>query len=354
MTGMPRKVLVLDGIGGVPLARDLCDAFSTLGVATAYLDCLAQKRRPLHGIRAAYDKALNRQSDRDGFSLLPKLVERDLEALLERESPSHILVVGFAYKFYDPAALRRLADKAGAALLLYDTDSCNLYSRRREFIYFVENELPVYDLIFSFSKATTRLFRESRKLNAVFLPFGAKPLKAMARAEKTLDVLFVGTCDLRRIFLIEGIRDRVTIYGNRWQRNFPLMSDTLRSHITDNTVWGEELYRLQGESKILLNITRSDFFGAETGVNLRIFEALAAGCFLLTDHCDELAELFSVGKEIETYRSSVELAAKVAHYLNNPEARLAIAHNGHAAFLAGHTWEARIRQLLLPALDPRQ
>jgi spore maturation protein CgeB len=68
----------------------------------------------------------------------------------------------------------------------------------------------------------------------------------------------------------------------------------------------------------VLNITRSDFFGAETGVNLRIFEALAAGCFLLTDHCEELAELFAVGKEIETYRSSAELGRKRQdYYLNN-------------------------------------
>ena len=351
MTGKPEKILVLDGIGGVPLARDLCDAFATQGIETAYLDCLAQKRRPLHGVRAAYAKALNRQSDRDGFSLLPKLVEKDLEALLVRETPSHILVAGFAYKFYDPASLRRLADKYGAALLLYDTDSCNLYSRRREFIYFVENELPVYDLVFSCSKVTTRFFRESRKLNAVYLPFGAKPLNVPAPDEKTLDVLFVGTCDLRRIFMIEGIRDRVTIYGNRWQRNFPLISDALRGRITDRTVWGEELYRLLGNTKILLNITRSDFFGAETGVNLRIFEALAGGSFLLTDHCDEIAELFKVGEEIETYRSSGELVEKVAYYLSHEEQRRAIAEKGHAAFLQKHTWQARIKQQLLPLLQ---
>ena len=82
MKGKPGKVLILDGIGGVPLGRDLCAAFSQLGVETAYLDCLVQKRRPLHGIRAAYAKAMNRQSDREGFSLLPKLVEAELEALL--------------------------------------------------------------------------------------------------------------------------------------------------------------------------------------------------------------------------------------------------------------------------------
>ena len=35
MTGKPEKILVLDGIGGVPLARDLCDAFATQGIETA-------------------------------------------------------------------------------------------------------------------------------------------------------------------------------------------------------------------------------------------------------------------------------------------------------------------------------
>ena len=36
------------------------------------------------------------------------------------------------------------------------------------------------------------------------------------------------------------------------------------------------------------------------------------------------------------------------------DARQAIARNGHAAFLGAHTWEARIGQLLMPALDLRQ
>ena len=86
MSGKPEKVLVLDGIGGVPLARDLCAAFAALGIATGYLDCLAQKRRPWHGLRAAYAKALDKRSDRDGFNVLPRLVERDLVALVERDA----------------------------------------------------------------------------------------------------------------------------------------------------------------------------------------------------------------------------------------------------------------------------
>ena len=58
---------------------------------------------------------------------------------------------------------------------------------------------------------------------------------------------------------------------------------------------GTELHCWWVRSKIVLNITCGDFYAAETGVNLRIFGALAAGCFLLTDHCDEIGDLFDTG-----------------------------------------------------------
>lgn len=344
-----RKILVIDGIGGVPLGREICETLVELGVAATHFDCLQAPRRAFYGAHSAYAKLRNRGTDRDAFYFLPKLVERDLRELIAREQPSHILVVGFIYKFFDPQLLRRLADDAQAGLFLYDTDTCNLYDRRREFIFFVEQELPVYDRILSCSAVTTRFFRDTRGLDAVFVPFGAKPVTVW-RTEQPIDTLFVGSGDLRRIFLLEGIRDHVTVRGNRWQRNFPLISAPLRARIDDRPVWGEELHALLSQSKIVLNITRTDFYGAETGINLRIFEALAAGCFLLTDHCDELGELFRIGEEIETYRSSGELAEKVRHYLADPDARQAIAVAGHAAFLARHTWKSRLLKQLLPAL----
>ena len=350
MSALPEKILILDGIGGVPLGREICDTFAALGSKAIHFDCLQKQRRPLYALRSAYAKAQNRRADRDGFCFLPKLVEKELQALITQERPSHILVIGFAYKFYDPRFLRRMADQIQCGLFLYDTDSCNLYPRRREFVFFIENELPIYDRIFSCSQVTSRFFSDTCGLNAVHLPFGALPLDT-AHDEPSIDVLFVGSCDLRRIFLLEGIRDHVTVRGNRWQRNTPLISAALRSRIVDRPVWGEELHRLLGSAKIVLNITRTDFFGAETGVNLRIFEALAGGSFLLTDHCDEIADLFKVGEEIETYRSSGELAEKVAYYLSHEDQRRAIAAKGHAAFLQKHSWRARIEQQLLPLLQ---
>ncbi|WP_263769849.1 CgeB family protein [Propionivibrio soli] len=339
-----KKIFVLDGIAGVPLGREITAAFQEIGVEAVHFDCLRQKTRSLYGVRSACAKAANKRTDRDGFYFLPRLIENDLNDRLEGEQPSDILVVGFAYKFFSPQFLKQAAARCGARLFLYDTDSCNLYSRRREFIFFVENELPIYDRVFSFSQVTTRFFRDTRGLDAVHLPFGANPVQ-LPTSESTIEALFVGSGDLRRIFLLERIREHVSIYGNRWERHRALISQPLQARIVDIPVWGETLHKLLASSRIILNITRSDFFGAETGINLRIFEALGAGRMLLTDYCEEIEDLFEIGTDIDVFRSSRELAEKVEYYLHNDDARDRIARNGQEKFLRQHTWASRIRQL---------
>ena len=345
MSARPTTILVLDGIGGVPLGRDLCQEFSAAGISCVHFDCLKQQQRPFYAICSAYAKLENKRRNHDGFYHFPRLAEKKLEELVAREQPSHILVVGFAYKFYRPSFLKGLASGLGIPLFLYDTDSCNLYARRREFIFFVENELPVYDRVFSFSQVTTRFFRETRRIDAVHLPFGARPIDPPRCAEQSIDALFVGSCDLRRILLLEKIKAHASVYGARWQRNGALISSELRERIVDRPVWGDDLQQLLARTKIVLNITRTDFFGAETGINLRLFETLAAGGFLLTDYCEEIEDLFEIGREIEVFRSSGELVDKVRHYLDNDDQRLDIARRGHEKFLKNHTWENRVGQL---------
>ena len=212
-------------------------------------------------------------------------------------------------------------------------------------MYFIGQELPRYDLLFSFSEVTTRFFRETLGLNAQYLPFGAVDLPQQQR-EPERDVLFVGSADLRRVFLLENIREHLTVRGNRWRRNHALMSPELQERVDDRAVWGEELRELLQTSRIVLNITRSDFHGAETGVNLRIFEAISAGCFLLTDYCEEIASLFTPGEEIEVFRSRAELKDKVRHYLANPAECERVARNGRARFLEQHTWANRVAHIL--------
>jgi len=334
------KVLILDGISGVPLGKELCEAFANIGTTVTYADLRKFEPLMFYGLKSAFRKALNKRENADSFYHLPKLNEASFEAYIKQQSPSVILVIGFVYKYLTPAFLLRIKQEYNVKLFLYDTDSCNLYSKRREFVFFIEEELPIYDEIFSFSKITTRFFKDTRKLNASFLPFGAKKLALPAHSNQDIDVLFIGSGDLRRVFILETIRSYVTVYGDRWSRNYPLMSDELKAKVADHSVWGEQLHQLLFSSKIVLNITRSHFYGAETGINLRIFEALAAGAFLLTDYCDELKEIFVVGEEIEVFRSSAELVEKVEYYLANPEKRLEIARRGHQKFLKLYTWDS--------------
>lgn len=338
------KIIILDGISGVPLGKEIHGAFLEAGVSSVYADAFDFKERPFYRLSSVILKSRNRVRDKEGFSHLPRIELKELETLIERERPTHVLVIGFLYKHFDVKATKDLLAKHGVSLLLYDTDSCNLYGKRREFVYFIQHELPAYDHIFSFSKVTTRFFEDTLGLSASHLPFGALPVQPLA-LQKNAEALFVGSADLRRVFLLEGIRDRVAIRGNRWKRNYPLMSSALQARVDDRTVWGQELQTLLQSAKIVINITRSDFYGAETGVNLRIFEALSAGCFLLTDYCEEIMELFTPGEEIEVFRSAAELREKVAYYLEHEEARERIAQNGRARFLEHHTWSTRIDQI---------
>ncbi|MCJ0971884.1 glycosyltransferase [Pseudomonas sp. PS1] len=345
MSSRPTKFLIIDGIGGVPLGREIGEAFAECGIPTARLDALKLPVRRFYKVRSAWHKFRNKLGEKDAFHNLPRLRFDLLEKRVVQEQPTHILVVGFVYKHFDPAEVKRLAESVGAQLMIYDTDSCNLYSKRREFIYFIEHELPIYDLIFSFSKVTTRFFRDTLRLNAVHLPFGAKQLPKEPVALRQ-DVVFIGSADLRRVFLLEHVREWLSVRGARWARNFPLISVDLRKRIDDRPIWDDELISLLQSAKIVLNITRSDFYGAETGVNLRIFEALAAGCFLLTDYCEEVTEIFTPGVHLDVFRSASELRQKVEYYLAHPHERERIAENGYNEFLAAHGWSARVKQIL--------
>lgn len=342
------KFLVFDGISGVGLGHDLHLALTGLNVPATYIDAQQLTRKRWHHLRGSVVKAINKSRRKEGFYHFPKVPTRRFVEILEREAPDYVLAIGFLYRFLDPRAVLDLKRRYGFRLFLYDTDSCNFYSRRREFIFFLENELPVYDHIFSFSRVTTRFFKGVRGLKADYLPFGAvaPTVEHGSPATEDLDVLFVGSADLRRIFLLEAICDHLAVYGQRWRRNAAFMSPALKSRVHDRAVWGRELQELLGRSKIVLNITRSDFYGTETGINLRVFEALGAGCFLLTDYSDEVKDLFRVGEEIETFHSSEELRAKVRYYLANDEHRRAVAARGHERFMRDFTWTARMKELL--------
>jgi hypothetical protein len=88
----------------------------------------------------------------------------------------------------------------------------------------------------------------------------------------------------------------------------------------------------------------------------RLFEAALAGGFQLVDLAlPEVARYFDVGTEIDGFRSADECAAKIRHYLDNPEQRLTLARAAQRRCLAEHLYEHRVARLLaaLEAAEPR-
>ena len=340
-----KKLLILDGLSELALAKDFYQGCLLAHIDTAYCDLASLPRRRLYFLSKFINKLKSIFSDShtSNFGKLSKIDPDSIENVITATSPTHILVFRYAYKFINPEALQRYARAANCKIYLYDTDSCNLFPDQNEFIYFIENELVIYDEIFSFSKVATDFFTKTRNLPATYFPYGSNPITREYTQDQSIDVLFVGRASFRRIFLLEYIKDKVSIYGNRWNKSCPVISPELQSRIINRTVWGDDLTDLLLQSKIVLNITNSNFYCVETGLNLRIFEVLAAGGFLLTDHYEEIAELFEIGKEIETYSSAGELKEKVAYYLNHEEERLKIAAAGKRKFYALYTWEQRAK-----------
>lgn len=86
-------------------------------------------------------------------------------------------------------------------------------------------------------------------------------------------------------------------------------------------------------------------------VTLRVFDVLACGGFLLAQHNDNLAQMFVLGEEIDSWRTISELRAKIEYYLERPELRRRIAAAGRARVLRDHTVQQRVRRMLAAEPD---
>ena len=102
-------------------------------------------------------------------------------------------------------------------------------------------------------------------------------------------------------------------------------------------------------SSINLGFTR--MVGSELGVKgknqvkLRDFEVPLAGGFYLVEEAPDHAELYHIGKEVETWRTLGELIEKIQYYLEHETERTRIASAGQQRALRDHTWPRRFEML---------
>ena len=80
-------------------------------------------------------------------------------------------------------------------------------------------------------------------------------------------------------------------------------------------------------------------------VRLRDFEAPMCRSCYLTGHSDEIGEFYEIGKEIDTYRSQIELVDKTRFYLDHSDAAERLRSAGYERACKEHTWVRRFEKL---------
>ena len=106
----------------------------------------------------------------------------------------------------------------------------------------------------------------------------------------------------------------------------------------------EEMADVYRHSKIVVNVARDDF---PQDANMRAFEAMAAGCLLITRVPTELTAIgFEENVHFVPYRDETEITSLVSEYLCHKENLERIAGRGREKVLAEHTYDNRAAELL--------
>jgi len=342
-----KKILFLDALFPIGVLNKFTESLVILGCKTTYIDIAKVNNKKFYKIKRFFKSFIKKFTNKKEYFYYPKTDNKKLKKIFYNVQPDVVIIAGMFYHYIEKKTLISLKKTLGFKLFLLETDCGNILNKRDKVFYFFNQLLPLFDHIFSCSKNMAELMKELGTKNVSFFPFGFQIDLPVKNKEKIHDLCFLGMPEMRRIYFLERLKDfNIKIYGTGWKNYKPLLSKELYSKCISKNIWGEELNQFLGQTKIILNITTTPWHSIDTSSHLRVLEALALQGFILTDYCDELEELFNIGKEIETYRSSDELLEKVSYYLAHDHEREKIAEAGHKKFLEKFTWEKRAEDFL--------
>ena len=184
-----------------------------------------------------------------------------------------------------------------------------------------------------------------RCLDALLIPddFRQHPLICSLNRQELTDfkaaLLWGATLKYRLACVRELAPLTPVIYGDSGWRDLVGKGFLLRPEVN----YYDELPQVYGASAINFNATSLQMRAA---VNQRIFDAPAAGGFVLTDFREQLAELFQVGEEVACYQEPGEIPELARFYLRQPRVREKMTAKARQRVLAEHTYRHRVGVML--------
>jgi len=208
-----------------------------------------------------------------------------------------------------------------------------------------KTDISGFDIILSSFPHFVQRFRQSG-ITSYYQPlaFDSRVLEKIDGLPRIYPVTFVGGISLlhrKGTAILEKLAERIPIdfwgYGaESLAEDSPIRS---RHH---GEAWGLDMFSLLSQSQITIN--RHIDVAENYANNVRLFEATGCGALLITEHRENLSELFEIGKEVVCYRSFEECAELVKYYLAHPKEAQKIALAGQERTLLDHTFTKRMQQ----------
>ncbi len=152
------------------------------------------------------------------------------------------------------------------------------------------------------------------------------------------------TTYLRRYHYLEAIKDMgLKTYGAPEWADAELAKELVPCYAGHGPDYTSELPQVYYDTKININIFHIQCIDCP---NPRVFDVLACGGFLITEHRPSLEAYFEHGVELCWFKNREELAELVSYYGEHPEEREEIARQGQQKALAEHLAKNRMQKLM--------
>jgi hypothetical protein len=187
-----------------------------------------------------------------------------------------------------------------------------------------------FDHVFIAQREYLQAFRDAGNRSVHWLPLGCDPdIHRKTTTTKEHVVGFVGSLnDDRRVKLLSSI-----------ERAFP---------VACKRAFWEDMADVFSRSRIIFNNA------VKNDLNMRVFEALSTGSFLLTDLAQSSGqdELFRAGEDLGVYTDDA-ITEAVSYYLEHDDERELIAQHGQQIIHNGHTYAHRLEDMFDVVLGGR-
>lgn len=202
------------------------------------------------------------------------------------------------------------------------------------------NEYNASDIVYIASLKEPEAADKLRVPYKVLLQCADVKMAKVVSGEKTDDLIFVGNSKtMVREIVNYSVRTEweLSVYGRYWENILPARH--IKSEYLDNDEVGQAYHN----AKIVLNDHAEDMlkFGF---INNRIFDALMAKSFIISDYMPEITGLF--GDCVEMYTSEDEFRHKVDYFMKHPALRDDKAKRGQEIVLREHTFGNRVETII--------